>query len=292
MAIKNLTSENHVPPKRKKRGKQTTIGILGLGNMGEALLKGILRGHLISPEQIMVSDSSSKRLRYIHKEYKVATTPSNEALVRSSSLVFLVIKPQVVSSVLSEIRQAVTQSHLLVSVVAGLTISSITAGLGGRRKVIRVMSNAPALIGEGATALAPGEGIEEKELKNVEHIFDALGRVVIVQEKDMDVITGLSGSGPAYLFMVMEALADGAVRMGLSREVALFLAAQTTLGAARMVLETGLHPAVLKEKVTSPGGTTMAGIHQLESDGLRGTLMSAVKAATERSAELGKLGRK
>ena len=265
---------------------------MGLGNMGEALLKGMLQANLISPEQVMVSDLSKERLRYIHGEYKVATTPSNEALVRSSSLIFLTVKPQVVSSVLSEIHQAVSQTHLLVSVVAGLSISRITAGLGSQRKVIRVMSNAPALIGEGATALAPGEGIEEKELKRVEHMFDALGRVVIVQEKDMDVITGLSGSGPAYLFIVMEALADGAIRMGLSREVALLLTAQTTLGAARMVLETGVHPAVLKEKVTSPGGTTMAGIHQLESGGLRGTLMSAVKAATERSEELGKLGRK
>jgi len=275
-----------------KKLKEKQIGIIGLGSMGEALLRGILQTELTGPGEIIVSDSSEERLKYVHREFKVTTTISNREVVKFAPLILLAVKPQVASSVLTEIRHAMTQTKLLASVVAGLPISRIVAGLGTQVKVIRVMSNAPALIREGATAMAPGEGVDHKDLKKVQRLFEAIGRVVIVDERDMDAITGLSGSGPAYLFMVMESLADGGVRMGLSREVALFLAAQTTLGAARMVLETGGHPAILKDKVTSPGGTTMAGLHELEVGGIRGTFISAVKAATERSEELGRMGRK
>ncbi|NIO10892.1 MAG: pyrroline-5-carboxylate reductase [Deltaproteobacteria bacterium] len=275
-----------------KKTNKKQVGIIGLGSMGEALLRGILQTKMTGPDEIIVSDTSEDRLNFVHREFKVSVTKSNPEVVKASSLVLLSVKPQVSAAVLLEIRHAMTPTKLLASVVAGLPISRIMAGLGTQVKVIRVMSNAPALIREGATAIAPGEGVEDKDLKKVQRLFEAIGRVVIVDERDMDVITGLSGSGPAYLFMVIEALADGGVRMGLSREVALFLAAQTTLGAARMVLDTGGHPAILKEKVTSPGGTTMAGLHALEDGGIRGAFISAVKAATERAQELGRTGGK
>jgi pyrroline-5-carboxylate reductase len=275
-----------------KKGRQKQIGIIGIGNMGEALLRGILQARLFKPEEIVVSDSSEERLACIRRDFGVTVSRSNSEVASSVPLILLTVKPNVAASVLMEIRQGIDQRKVVASVVAGLPIARIMADLGKQVKVVRVMSNAPALIREGATAIAPGEGIGEEDLQRVQRLFEAVGRVVVVDERVMDAVTGLSGSGPAYLFMVMEAMADGGVRMGLSRDVALLLAAQTTLGAARMVLETGRHPALLKEMVTSPGGTTMAGIHQLELAGLRGALMSAVKAATERSEELGRMQRK
>jgi pyrroline-5-carboxylate reductase len=275
-----------------KKGRQKQIGIIGIGNMGEALLRGILQARLFKPEEIVVSDSSEERLACIRRDFGVTVSRSNPEVASSVPLILLTVKPNVAASVLMEIRQGIDQRKVVASVVAGLPIARIMADLGKQVKVVRVMSNAPALIREGATAIAPGEGIGEEDLQRVQRLFEAVGRVVVVDERVMDAVTGLSGSGPAYLFMVMEAMADGGVRMGLSRDVALLLAAQTTLGAARMVLETGRHPALLKEMVTSPGGTTMAGIHQLELAGLRGALMSAVKAATERSEELGRMQRK
>jgi pyrroline-5-carboxylate reductase len=199
----------------------------------------------------------------------------------------LAVKPQVLDGVLKEVGAELAKA-LVVSIVAGVPISRITDACGRGGRVIRAMPNTPALVQQGMTALVIGDGVQEKDVASVRSIFESVGRVVPVEERLMDAVTGLSGSGPAYVFLIIEALADGGVKMGVPRAIAEVLAAQTVLGAAQMVLETGQHPARLKDQVASPGGTTIAGLHRLEQGGLRATLIDAVEAATKRSQELGR----
>lgn len=264
------------------------IAFIGAGNMGEALIRGLLQAETVRPEQLIATDVRADRLEVIQKAYRVKTLRDNREAATKAQILLLAVKPQVMEEILTGLRGVVAEDHLLLSVAAGISTSYIEAAFPQPTRVVRIMPNAPALLLAGATAIAPGPHATKEDLEIAWQIFQAVGRVVEVEEKVMDAVTGLSGSGPAYIFVVIEALSDAGVKMGLSREVATLLAAQTVLGAARMVLETGEHPARLKDTVTSPGGTTIAGLQALEEGALRGTIMAAVEAATHRSQELGK----
>ncbi|MCG3111450.1 MAG: pyrroline-5-carboxylate reductase [Candidatus Manganitrophus sp. SB1] len=265
----------------------TRLSFLGSGNMAEAIMKGVLAAGLFKAGDLLASDTSEARLKSIHQKYGIRTTRNNREAVREGDLVILGVKPLGVDGVLAEIKSELKEK-VLVSVAAGVPLARLAAGLEREAKIIRAMPNAPALVQAGATALAPGKGVEQETLDLVLQIFDSIGKSWILEERYLDAVTGLSGSGPAFVFVMIEAMADGGVKSGLSREVALALAVQTVLGAAQMALQTGDHPARLKDFVASPGGTTIAGLHKLEEGKVRSAFISAVEAATRRSEELGK----
>jgi pyrroline-5-carboxylate reductase len=267
------------------KGKK--VGFLGGGNMGEALIRGIVRTGLIPPEDLFVSDARQERLEELARVYGLHTLSDNLLLLRRVDVAILAVKPQILTAVLEEVAPA-SPGKLLVSVAAGVSTTEIRRHLPPGVRLIRTMPNAPALVLEGATAIARAEGLAAGDLETAREIFGAVGRVVVLEEELMDAVTGLSGSGPAYIALVVEALADGGVKVGLDRPTAMVLAAQTVLGAARLLIETGTHPGQLKDMVTSPGGTAIAGIHTLESGGLRRTLIDAVERATQRSRDLGR----
>lgn len=273
--------------KRQKSGATVEISFLGAGNMAEAIMKGVLAANLFKPGDLLASDTSETRLKLLRERYGVRTTQNNREAVREGKLVLLGVKPLVVDGVLAEIKSELKEK-LLVSVAAGIPLSRLASGLEREAKIIRAMPNAPALVQAGATVLAPGKGVEAAPLELVTRIFESIGKIWVLEEKYLDAVTGLSGSGPAFIFVMIEALADGGVKSGLSREIALSLAAQTAFGAAKMILDTGDHPARLKDFVASPGGTTIAGLHKLEEGKIRAALIAAVEAATRRSEELGK----
>jgi pyrroline-5-carboxylate reductase len=262
------------------------ISFVGGGRMAEALISGVLSAGGYKAEQIHVADPDTARLDQLKQQYGVQISATNHEAVVSGDVIVLAVKPQVTAAVLKEIGEGLAK-RLVISVVAGVPLKRITEACGPRSRVIRAMPNTPAMVGEGMTALAIGPDIQAAEVAIARNIFESVGKVVPVEERLMDAVTGLSGSGPAYVFLLIEALTDGGVKMGLPRDTAGLLAAQTVLGTARMVLKTGQHPARLKDQVTSPGGTTIAGLHRLEQGGLRGLLIDAVEAATKRSQELG-----
>ena len=270
------------------KGKK--IGIIGGGKMGGVLLQGMISHRLLAPADIIVADVDSNRLEELKSAYGVRVTQDAKEAVRISNIVIVAVKPQIMEDILNVIAGTVTPAKLVISIAAGIPIELIKKTLKKGVHIIRTMPNTPALVGEGITALAAGPDVTEEEWAAARRIFDAVGLTVVVQEGMMDAVTGLSGSGPAYGFTIIEALADGGVQMGLSRDIALKLAAQTILGAARLVLAGDKHPGQLKDMVTSPGGTTIAGLRALEEGKIRSTLMAAVEAATMRSKELG--GRK
>lgn len=264
-----------------------TIGFIGGGNMAEALIKGLLaQGQL--PENILVADPSPLRQTLMRETHQVKVLADNRAVAAGCRLLVLAIKPQMVPAVVPELAEVVTAEHLTVSILAGTATATLECLLGGTARVVRAMPNTPALVGCGATAICAGRFATAADLAAATTLFHAVGSVNVINEAQMDAVTGLSGSGPAYIFTVIEALADGGVKEGLPREVALELATRTVLGAAKLVAESGEHPAVLRDKVCSPGGTTIAGLTALEDGGLRATLIEAVSRATRRSKELGK----
>jgi pyrroline-5-carboxylate reductase len=263
------------------------IAFIGAGNMAEALIKGLLAAG-VRPEQLIATDVRTDRLETIRKAYRIDTLTNNREAVTKAQILLLAVKPQVMNAVLTDLNGTVVEDHLILSIAAGIRTAFIEGKFSQPTRVVRIMPNTPALVMAGASAIAPGRHATTADLETARLIFEAVGRVVQVEEHLMDAVTGLSGSGPAYIFVLIEALSDAGVRMGLSREVATLLAAQTVFGSARMVLETGEHPAKLKDMVTSPGGTTAAGLHVLEQAGFRGTLRAAVDAATRRSQELEK----
>jgi pyrroline-5-carboxylate reductase len=269
-------------------GKKT--GMVGGGRMGGALVEGMLSRGLLPAAALTVADKDEKRRAELARAYGVGVTADNREAVRGAGLVILSVKPQNMAEVLAELSDAVAPQALVISIAAGIDTAFIEERLGKGVRVVRVMPNMPAIIGEGAAALSPGAFATEEDLSLAKRIFDAVGISVVVKEPLMDAVTGLSGSGPGYAFLIIEALADAGVRMGLARETALKLAAQSLLGAAKLCLLGEKHPAELRDMVASPGGTTLAGLKALEDGKLRATLMSAVEAATRRSAELG--GRK
>jgi pyrroline-5-carboxylate reductase len=261
------------------------IAFLGGGNMAEAIIKGLLREN--SAASLMVAEISVERRTYLAKAYPGIRVVENSAQATAwGDVVILAVKPQQAASVLSTLEQAVGPDKLIVSIMAGVRTSTIEEALESGTRVVRVMPNTPALVGAGATAICAGRNAAKEDLDSVETIFSRTGLVVRVDEKQMDAVTGLSGSGPAYVFTFIEALSDAGVKNGLTREVSAKLALQTVLGAARMLAETREHPAKLREQVTSPGGTTIAGLHVLENGRFRGTIMDAVDAASQRSKEL------
>ena len=255
--------------------------------MGEVIARGIIAGNPVTAQNVTVSDVDTTRLAWFSDTYGVRTEAQNPEAVASGDIIILAVKPQNMGDVLQEVSKSVTKSKLVISIAAGITTSFIEGFLKKGMRVIRVMPNTPALIGEGAAALAAGTNASEADLTLAQQIFNAVGITVIVKEDLMDAVTGLSGSGPAYTFLIIEALSDAGVKMGLTRDVALKLAAQTLVGAAKLCLKGDKHPGQLKDMVTSPAGTTIAGIKALENGRLRGTRMDAVEAATLRSKELG-----
>lgn len=268
------------------KGKK--IGFIGGGKMGGALLGGIVSRNLIPVKDIVVSDVDAKRRKELEALYNVRTTGDNLQAAKDSGIIILAIKPQNMAEILAEISPAVDKNKLVISIAAGIPIKLLEDHLKKAVHIIRSMPNTPALVGEGITALAKSDKASDEDLAIAGLIFDAVGSSVVVKEELIDAVTGLSGSGPAYFFIMIEALADGGVRMGLSRDIALKLAARTMLGSAKLYLAGNKHPGELKDMVTSPGGTTIAGIKALEEGRLRGTLIAAVEAATLRSKELGR----
>lgn len=263
------------------------IAVIGGGNMGEALAAGMVSAGYAPQESITIAEPIEARRQYLDsKGYR--TVASGPEAAREAGIVFFAVKPQDLGGVLDALKEVVTAEKLLVSIVAGATTSCFTRVFGNDARIIRVMPNTPALVGAGAAAVCAGGAASDGDLAAARKMLESVGRAVEVPESQMDAVTGLSGSGPAYVFQFIEALADGGVCAGLPRDKALMLAAQTVLGAARMVLELNEHPGRLKDMVASPGGTTIAGLHALEKGGLRAAVIDAVMAATKRSAELGR----
>jgi pyrroline-5-carboxylate reductase len=268
------------------KGKR--IGFLGCGNMGEAMVKGLVEASVVPAKNLMASDARSERLTELERRYGVRVAKDNVDLILASDVVVLAVKPQIMTPVLKEIAPALSRRQLVISIAAGVSTTTIRAGVGKDIRLIRVMPNTPALVLEGATAIAKATGLEDGDLEIAQEIFGAVGKVVVLDEELIDAVTGLSGSGPAYVAVVIESLADGGVKMGLDRATAMTLATQTVLGAAKLLLETGLHPGSLKDMVSSPGGTSITGIAALEEGGIRTTFIKAVERATLRSRELGR----
>ncbi|MHB8790865.1 MAG: pyrroline-5-carboxylate reductase [Desulfobulbaceae bacterium] len=264
-----------------------TIGFIGGGQMAEALIKGILSAGLAGAERIMVVEPDAARQDYLRTTYSVRIARDSAELTAGSRTLILAVKPQVMARVLAQYRGQVTGEHLVISIAAGITIGALAAGLGEEVRIIRVMPNTPALVLAGASALASNSRATAEDVAAAKEILAAIGTCVEVSEPLLDAVTGLSGSGPGYVFAFIEALVDGGVLAGLPRPVAEQLVLQTVLGSAKLALETGEHPAVLRGRVTSPGGTTITGLQVLEESGFRGAVMAAVQAATERSRELG-----
>jgi pyrroline-5-carboxylate reductase len=264
------------------------IGFLGAGKMATALARGWINAGLAGAEGICASDPVAAARDHFMKTTGAAGFSDNRRVLAQSNLVVLAVKPQNMAELLSEIRPALESRHLVISIAAGVPVQQIADALGAETRIIRVMPNTPCLVGASASAFAASAKATAADVQLTERLLQSVGRAVKVPEKLLDAVTGLSGSGPAFVAVMIEALSDGGVRMGLPRDLANLLAAQTLYGSAKMLLETGLHPGQLKDMVASPAGTTIAGIHALERGGIRAALMDAVEAATKRSIELGK----
>jgi pyrroline-5-carboxylate reductase len=262
------------------------IAFLGAGNMANAIIRGLLRAGL-AKEKITATVRRDEKKQELESAYGIQVTTDNVAAAKDAEVVVLCVKPQALDKLLTQIAPSIDRSKLIVSVAAGVPIAAIERRLGAGARIVRTMPNTPSLVGMGATALATGEHATEDDIKLATAMFDSVGITTVVEEYQLDVVTGLSGSGPAYIFLILEALSDAGVKVGLSRHQALKLAAQTVLGSAKLQIETNQHPGQLKDQVTSPGGTAIAGLHTLEAGGLRTTLIDAVEAATRRARELG-----
>lgn len=268
------------------------IGILGTGNMGSAIIRGLLGAGKLSPGALYATDADTDKLSALAQEFGFGTVANNRALVAQSDVIILAVKPQLVGRVLDEVGPTVAATRLFVSIAAGVTTAALERSLPPTARVVRTMPNTPAVALAAVTAISKGSRSKSEDLEMVRYLFEALGPVVEVDEALLDAVTGLSGSGPAYVLLAIEALADGGVLMGLPRQTAQLLAAQTVYGTAKMVLESTQHPAQLRDNVTSPGGTTIAGIAALEQHGARHAFIEAIRSATLRSIELGNLAPK
>lgn len=262
------------------------VAVLGAGKMGGILLQAFLKNNLLHPEQIIATVAHAERAQALSVQFQVEVTTDNLAAAKAADIILLGVKPTQVPTLIEEIKPVLTPQKLIVSFAASVKTSAIEEAAGMHIPVIRAMPNTPSMLAAGVTALCPGRFVSGDQLVTAQKIFNTVGRSVIVDEKHMDAVTGLSGSGPAYVYIIIEALAEAGVNVGLPRDVATLLAAQTVFGSARMVLETGYHPALLKDQVTTPAGCTVDGILELEEGGLRVTLIKAVKRATERAKQL------
>ena len=262
------------------------VALIGAGKMGGILLQAFLKNNLFPPENIRATVQHAERAQSLSQQWGISVTTDNLAAARNSDLILLGVKPRTVPEVVAQIRPALTAKKTIISFAASVTTSAIEKAAGIDLAVIRAMPNTPSLLGCGATALCRGKFVSAEQLELAERVFSSVGRTVTVDEKHMDAVTALSASGPAYIYIILESLAEGGVKVGLPRDIATLLAAQTALGAATMVLETGSHPALLKDAVTTPAGCTIDGILQLEEGGLRVTLIKAVMRAAQRAKEL------
>ncbi len=262
------------------------IGIIGIGNMGEAILNGILKNTNIKPEQIIVSDVNSERVNFIVNKYSVAGTDNNQRLVKLSEIIFIVVKPKDFEKLASSIKQHIAKK-ILISVMAGVRIKTIKDILSDGY-IVRIMPNTAALVGESATAVAFEETFPEDKKKEVLNLINSFGKVFVIDEVLMDAFTGLAGSGPAYVFNILDAFAQAGVKQGFSYQQALDIALQTFYGSVKLLIETKEHPAVLRDKVTSPAGTTIYGLHEFEKGAFRDVIINAIESATKRSKELSK----
>ena len=262
------------------------VAILGTGKMGGILLQAFLKNNLLAPAQIFATVHHAERAQALSAQFGLDVTTDNLAAAKQADVILLGVKPIQVPALIEEIKPALSPEKVVLSFAASVKTQSIEDGAGCELAVIRAMPNTPAMLAAGITALCAGRFVSPEQMAVAQKIFQTVGRTVVVDEKHMDAVTGLSGSGPAFLYIIIEALAEAGVNVGLPRDVATLLAAQTTLGSARMVLETGYHPALLKDAVTTPAGCTVDGILELEEGGLRVTLIKAVKRATQRAKEL------
>lgn len=263
------------------------LGFLGAGKMAAALARGFIHAGLATADGILASDPFEAARVAIGKEAGIKTTSTNPEVLKFASVLVLAVKPDQVNDVLAEAKPLFTDKHLLISIAAGVTLARMEAALPPGARIIRVMPNTPALVGASASAFAAGRSATPEDTQLAQKLFSSVGVAFQVKESLLDAVTGLSGSGPAYVFLMIEALSDGGVAAGLPRDIATRLAAQTLLGSAKLLLETGQHPGALKDMVTSPGGTTIDGLHELEKAGVRGALINAVRAATDKSKRLG-----
>jgi len=264
------------------------IGFIGGGKMAEALIQGIIKAGLVGPEQVRAADPDPNRRQLLTDQFGIKTYALATDFIAECTILILAVKPQVMGQVLDGLKAAINGDHLVISIAAGVPLAFMEGRLSGCQcRLVRVMPNTPALVQEGASALSPGQLATEADMSKARAIFDAVGRSVALPENYLDAVTGLSGSGPAYVFSFIEALIDGGVKVGLNRADAQLLVLQTVLGSVKLAMETKAHPAELRAMVTSPGGTTIAGLHELARAGFSGIIMDAVEAATRRSKELG-----
>lgn len=264
------------------------IGFIGAGIMGEALIRGIIEKKVVDKKNIFASDIDKKRLNFLKKELKINVANSNKDLVKLTDIVVLSVKPQVISSVIDEIKDTLTNDVLLISIAAGISLKFLENKFSKKIPIVRVMPNTPCLIGEGISGISYNKNCKLAHKRIAEKFFSSVGKIAVVEEKHLNAITAISGSGPAYVFLMIEALSDAGVRIGLTRDLSQTLSVQTTLGAAKLALSTGKHPAELKDMVSSPGGTTIAALHTLEKEGFRASLINAVYSAYQRAKELSK----
>ena len=264
------------------------IGFIGCGNMGVAMIGGILNAKLVTPDNIIVSDLNEKSLAETTLTYDIKTTTDNNEVAKISDILILSIKPNLYPIVIKQIKDQVKENVIIVTIAAGKSISGTVEMFGRKLKIVRVMPNTPALVGEGMSAICPNEMIPKSELVELVNIFESFGKAEIVNENLMDVVTAVSGSSPAFVYMFIESMADAAVLGGMPRNQAYKFAAQAVLGSAKMVLETGKHPGVLKDMVCSPGGTTIEGVAALEEEGFRNAVISALRKTTQKSIDLSK----
>jgi len=265
-----------------------TIGFIGCGNMAQAMISGIVKSNLVSSEKVIASNPSEKSLNKVKKEYNILVTNDNTEVAKFSDIVILAVKPYKYLEVIDEVKKFLKKEVVVVTIAAGITIESIQSSLGNEAKIIRTMPNTPALVGEGMSALCANKNISKSELEDVVKIFESFGKIEILEEKLIDVVPAVSGSSPAYVYMFIEALGDGAVLQGMPRDKAYKMAAQAVLGSAKMVLETGEHPGKLKDNVCSPGGTTIEAVYTLEKNNFRGSVISAMESCTQKAIKMGK----
>ncbi|MGO8718758.1 MAG: pyrroline-5-carboxylate reductase [Acidobacteriaceae bacterium] len=282
----NQKEKSKQAPKQQTATSDTKVALLGAGKMGGILLQAFLKNNLFRPENIRATVQHAERAKSLAAHWGVSVSTDNLAAARNSDLILLGVKPQTVPEVLAQIRPALSAKKTIISFAASVKTAAIEKAAGVDLAVIRAMPNTPSLLGCGATALCRGKFVTDEQLALAERVFASVGRTVTVDEKHMDAVTALSASGPAYIYIILESLAEGGVKVGLPRDIATLLAAQTALGAASMVLETGSHPALLKDAVTTPAGCTIDGILELEEGGLRVTLIKAVMRAAQRAKEL------
>jgi pyrroline-5-carboxylate reductase len=267
------------------------LAFLGAGNIAEAMIRGLITNQLLSAEQIIASEPVSARRKYMAQTFGIEVIDNNRTLISRSNTILLGVKPQNTASVLAEIGDHLGPEKLVISVVAGASIATICKKVKANTRVVRIIPNTPVTVMAGAVVIASDSRAEPQDLEAARAIFNSVGITVFLEEKLLDAATGLAGSGPAFVFLMLEALADGGVNVGIPREDALTLAAQTLMGAGKLFLSTRIHPGALKDMVTSPAGTSIAGLRQLENGALRGALINAVRAATERSQALGEMAK-